>query len=137
MRVTQIVLGCYDDGLRCPKMRHPEIQIYDSLRKNVSMQVVITGGGGFLGAQLCKALLGRGSLENQKGDREPIEQILLVDQRFSKTEIEDRVSQVEVDISNRTALFDVLPAKKGVSFFSSCIDGKWRMRRFLRRCASR
>ena len=108
-------------------MRHPDYVIHVFLRrKNVSMQVVITGGGGFLGAQLCGALISRGSLENQKGDREPIEQILLVDQRFSGKSVDDRVSQVEVDISNRTELFDVLPAKRGVSFFhlASMVSGE-------------
>ncbi|MFN7875214.1 MAG: NAD-dependent epimerase/dehydratase family protein [Pirellula sp.] len=90
------------------------------------MHVVITGGGGFLGAQLCNALIERGSLENQKGDREPIEQILLVDKRFSKSSDRDLVSHVDVDISNRSELLDALPSKRGMSFFhlASMVSGE-------------
>lgn len=90
------------------------------------MHVVITGGGGFLGAQLCSALIERGSLENQKGDREPIEQILLVDKRFSKPSERDLVRHIEADISNRTELFDALPSKRGMTFFhlASMVSGE-------------
>lgn len=90
------------------------------------MHVVITGGGGFLGAQLCNALIERGSLENQKGDREQIEQILLIDKRFSKSSDRNLVSHLEVDISNRSELMDALPSKRGMSFFhlASMVSGE-------------
>lgn len=90
------------------------------------MHVVITGGGGFLGAQLCNALIERGSLENQKGDREPIEHILLIDKRFSKSSDRNLVSHLEVDISNRSELMDALPSKRGMSFFhlASMVSGE-------------
>lgn len=90
------------------------------------MHVVITGGGGFLGAQLCNALIERGNLENQKGDREPIEQILLIDKRFSISSDRNLVSHLEVDISNRSELMDALPSKRGMSFFhlASMVSGE-------------
>lgn len=94
--------------------------------KFFSMQVVITGGGGFLGHQLCLALLDRGTLENQKGDREPIEELLLVDRHFSHPIKDSRVKQLVLDISDRSALFDTLPTKKGISYFhlASMVSGE-------------
>ena len=47
------------------------------------MRVVITGGGGFLGRQLCTALRNRGTLTGESGHEEPIERIVLFDARFA------------------------------------------------------
>jgi len=41
------------------------------------MKVIITGGGGFLGSQLCQQLLRRGSLVGPSGKPEPIREIIL------------------------------------------------------------
>ncbi len=46
------------------------------------MKVVITGGGGFLGNQLAKALITRGCLVAPSGEPEPIDELLLVDIGF-------------------------------------------------------
>lgn len=46
------------------------------------MRVVITGGGGFLGRQLCKRLLARGTLTGAAGVEEPVEEIVLFDSHF-------------------------------------------------------
>ena len=47
------------------------------------MKVVITGGGGFLGSQLAKRLLERGTLTGPSGRAEPIDSILLFDTQFA------------------------------------------------------
>ena len=47
------------------------------------MKVVITGGGGFLGSQLAKRLLERGTLTGSSGSPEPIDSILLFDTQFA------------------------------------------------------
>lgn len=46
------------------------------------MRVVITGGGGFLGQQLCQELLVRGTLKGESGVEEPVEEIVLFDAHF-------------------------------------------------------
>jgi len=43
------------------------------------MRVLITGGGGFLGQRLAKALIARGALTGQGGDRQEITSICLAD----------------------------------------------------------
>ena len=90
------------------------------------MQVLITGGGGFLGTQLGRAILDRGSLENQKGDREPVEKIVLIDRNFSVNIDDPRVQQLQIDVSDRSELFDTLRTKKGDSFFhlASMVSGE-------------
>lgn len=47
------------------------------------MKVVITGGGGFLGSQLARTLLERGSLTGVSGNPETIDEIVLFDAHFS------------------------------------------------------
>jgi len=48
------------------------------------MRVVITGGGGFLGDQLCTALLERGSLLGPESQEQSIEKIILLDAHFAQ-----------------------------------------------------
>nr|CAA9297511.1 hypothetical protein AVDCRST_MAG63-4926 [uncultured Armatimonadetes bacterium] len=48
------------------------------------MRIVITGGGGFLGRQLCRKLLVRGTLRGETGVEEPIEEIILFDSHFQQ-----------------------------------------------------
>ena len=43
------------------------------------MKVVITGGLGFLGLRLARALLDRGTLTGASGEQEPIEELILFD----------------------------------------------------------
>jgi nucleoside-diphosphate-sugar epimerase len=63
------------------------------------MKVLITGGGGFLGARLAAALLARGTLGGA-----PITRLTLLDARFASRPDHPRVSVVEGDITDPTAL---------------------------------
>jgi D-erythronate 2-dehydrogenase len=59
------------------------------------MKIVITGGGGFLGAKLAKALLARGRLANGK-----IERITLADQAFPPLPQDARLETLAGDVSD-------------------------------------
>ncbi len=48
----------------------------------IDLRVIITGGGGFLGQQLCQKLLVRGTLTGETGVEEAIEEIILFDSHF-------------------------------------------------------
>lgn len=43
------------------------------------MRVVITGGAGFLGSRLARAILARGSLTDARGETRPVRELVLVD----------------------------------------------------------
>jgi nucleoside-diphosphate-sugar epimerase len=65
------------------------------------MNVVITGGFGFLGLRLAKALLERGTLCNQAGEQTPIARILLTDIVMGTVPFDDpRVEAIAGDIAD-------------------------------------
>ncbi len=64
------------------------------------MKIIITGGGGFLGHQLCQKLLERGTLCGT-----PVGEIVLLDAFFHKPVTDQRVTQMQGDISDREAVF--------------------------------
>ncbi len=90
------------------------------------MKVIITGGGGFLGSQLCEKLLKRGKLTGQAGGVEPIDEIVLLDARFAKPVEDGRVKQVEMDISDRDAVFAQVDPNDPPSIFhlASMVSGE-------------
>ena len=72
------------------------------------MKVIITGGGGFLGSQLCQKLLQRGELTGPSGASEKIAQIVLLDAFFHRPAEDGRVVQVKGDISDRDTVFSAI-----------------------------
>ena len=46
------------------------------------MNILITGGGGFLGARLARALLARGSFSLRGAPARPVESIVLADRGY-------------------------------------------------------
>jgi nucleoside-diphosphate-sugar epimerase len=90
------------------------------------MKVIITGGGGFLGSQLCQQLLRRRSLVGPSGKPEAIREIILFDARFPQPPADSRVSLVTGDISNRDAVFGAIGADASVAIFhlASMVSGE-------------
>jgi len=73
------------------------------------MKVVVTGGAGFLGQMLIRALCERGQLTRGDGAQYRIEQIVSIDQAQSgRLFIDDRVGYVVGDIANAPFLSHVL-----------------------------
>jgi nucleoside-diphosphate-sugar epimerase len=60
----------------------PILEEIERIIKTNRMRVIITGGGGFLGHQLCQKLLVRGTLTGESGVEEPIEEVILFDAQF-------------------------------------------------------
>src|SRR6185295_2397736 len=90
------------------------------------MRVIITGGGGFLGSQLCQQLLRRGSLTGPSGKPEPIREIILFDAFFARPPADARVKQVTGDISDRGAVFAAVGADAATAVFhlASMVSGE-------------
>jgi D-erythronate 2-dehydrogenase len=94
------------------------------------MKVVITGGGGFLGSQLCEKILQRGSLAGQDGNQRPVEQIVLLDARFPKAHENSIVQQVVGNISNRDVVFEAIGKSEHTAIFhlASMVSGECEQR---------
>ncbi len=90
------------------------------------MKVIITGGGGFLGSQLCQQLLRRGTLTGPSGKPEAIHEIVLFDAFFPKPPDDSRVKLVTGDISNRDSVFTAVGVEEATSIFhlASMVSGE-------------
>jgi nucleoside-diphosphate-sugar epimerase len=90
------------------------------------MKVIITGGGGFLGSQLCQRLLQKGALIGPSGAEEKIDQLVLLDAHFHRETDDLRVKQVKADISDRDAVFDIIGKDAATSVFhlASMVSGE-------------
>lgn len=80
------------------------------------MKVVITGGGGFIGTQLAKALIRKGTLTSPYGEETAIDSITLLDASFSD-EVRSWATQqgmvpdltlLNADIGNREVVFEAI-----------------------------
>ena len=90
------------------------------------MRIIITGGGGFLGSQLCTKLLQRGELTGPSGQAEPIDEIVLFDAVFHREPEDVRVKHVMGDISDRDAVFSAIDpsSKPGIFHLASMVSGE-------------
>lgn len=90
------------------------------------MKVIITGGGGFLGSQLCQKLLQQGVIAGPSSAPEKIAQIILLDAVFHRSVEDPRVQQVKADISNRDAVFSAIGSDPATSIFhlASMVSGE-------------
>jgi UDP-glucose 4-epimerase len=90
------------------------------------MKVIITGGGGFLGSQLCQKLLERGSLTGPSGAAEEIVEIVLLDAAFAREATDARVRQIKGDISDRDSVFEAVGSDPATSIFhlASMVSGE-------------
>lgn len=103
------------------------------------MRVVITGGGGFLGRQLCRRLLAVGELTLTDGLRRPIQEIVLFDRGFEPALMESIWSHLEIphhalpnvrcvsgSVEDKQALAAVLGTDPNISVFhlASMVSGE-------------
>ena len=91
------------------------------------MKVVITGGAGFLGLNLARAILKRGQLTSPSGQREEVDSILLFDQTIPDSlpdGLDERVVMQAGDISDRDTVFGLVD-RDDVSVFhlASVVSG--------------
>lgn len=90
------------------------------------MKVIITGGGGFLGSQLCQKLLERGALSGPSGAPEEIREIVLLDAVFHRPAGDPRVRQMTGDISDRETVFSAVGGDAATAIFhlASMVSGE-------------
>jgi len=90
------------------------------------MKIIITGGGGFLGFQLCNRLLERGSLTGPSGSPEAITEVVLLDAHFHKVATDGRVKHIVGDISQRDNVFTAIGPNPNTSIFhlASMVSGE-------------
>jgi nucleoside-diphosphate-sugar epimerase len=96
------------------------------------MNVIITGGGGFLGHQLCEKLLQVRQLVNSSGVSVPIERVVLLDSHFSRSadlgapDSAIRVERVVGSVEDRRSIDEVLSGRPDTSIFhlASMVSGE-------------
>jgi nucleoside-diphosphate-sugar epimerase len=85
------------------------------------MNIVITGGSGFLGRRLAETLLERGVLAGSDGRGAPIETITLVDVVAAPGFVDSRVRQITGDVADRQLLEQAIDAKTTSVFHLAAI----------------
>ncbi|MFN7432486.1 MAG: NAD-dependent epimerase/dehydratase family protein, partial [Betaproteobacteria bacterium] len=86
------------------------------------MKVVVTGGAGFLGQRLIRALVARGRLTDAAGQERLIEQIVAIDSMQSGSlVVDERVGYVNGDISTPNFLQHVIAADTDCVFHLAAV----------------
>jgi nucleoside-diphosphate-sugar epimerase len=85
------------------------------------MQVVITGGAGFLGQRLARSLLQQGSLPDRGGQLQTISKIVLVDVVAASGFDDARIEQVTGDITDSALLERVITSQTAAVFHLAAI----------------
>ena len=85
------------------------------------MRVIVTGGAGFLGQRLARALVERGTAKDGEGRDQPITELALVDLTEPSGLADDRVRPVTGDISDPALLRSVVGPETGAIFHLAAI----------------
>ena len=88
------------------------------------MKVVITGGGGFIGSKLARALLARGTLAGPDGAQRKITRLLLADQAFPALPDDARLETLSGDISDPVfAARAITPETDSIFHMAAVVSG--------------
>jgi len=88
------------------------------------MKVVITGGGGFIGSKLARALLARGTLAGADGTQRKIARLVLADQAFPGFPKDARLETLAGDIADpRFAARVLAPDTDSVFHLAAVVSG--------------
>ena len=89
------------------------------------MRIVITGGGGFLGVKLARALLARGRLTGSDGAERDVSRIVLLDAGFPpQVPVDPRLETVTGDISDAATVARVVtPDTASVFHLAAVVSG--------------
>jgi len=85
------------------------------------MQVVITGGAGFLGQRLARKLLERGTIADASGSQQTIERIVLVDVAAARGFDDRRVESIAGDIADTATLARIVDRDIGSVFHLAAV----------------
>jgi D-erythronate 2-dehydrogenase len=89
------------------------------------MRIVITGGAGFLGSRLARALLARGNLSDSRGEAQPVTEIVLLDVVAARGFDDPRVRVVAGDIADRAVVDEALaPDTDSVFHLAAVVSGQ-------------
>ncbi len=89
------------------------------------MEVLITGGAGFLGTKLARALLAKGTLAGPDGTQQPITRITLLDRVAAQGFDDARIVAVEGDVADPAVMARVLtPQVSSVFHLAAVVSGE-------------
>ena len=129
MQGVSICIRCRDarNGAACASNAHP-IACGTGSRGGI-MKVLITGGTGFIGAQLAKRILALGALTGLSGKQEPVDEIVLFDVALPEKPIpglDDKRIKIQAgNIADRAVVDRLVDrADIGVFHLASIVSGQ-------------